>query len=275
MMASKSYIIDSYFSYLMPWRERTLLKQFLLRQIRLKYRGSVLGIGWCLITPLCQLVIYTLVFKYALRINWIGSTGGGVDFALRMFTGLSVFTFFAECILQAPNLVLEQANLVKKVRFPTEIMNWIILITASTSFLISMCLLLLACVITGIPASFAWFSLPLIWLPLVPLLLGISWTFSSVGVYVRDIGQMLSVLLPLLQFLCPIIYPLAALPVKLQWILYLNPLTLIIEQSRKAIFYGIWPDLILWSYEMIGCLFIALLGIEIHKRLSRGFADVI
>ncbi|MBF0226226.1 MAG: ABC transporter permease [Desulfobacterales bacterium] len=268
-------LVNPYLKYLMPWREGWLLKQFVMRQLRLKYRGFVIGIGWSLLTPLFQLCIYVFVFKYALRLRWTGSNVSEFDFALLLFTGLTIFSLFSECVTISSILLLKEPNLIKKVRFPIEILNWATFISASVSFLISTALLLLACLISGIPISASWFALPLIFLPLVPLILGCSWFFSSTGVYVRDLKQILDVILPLLQFVSPIFYPVDALPPKLQPILFLNPLTLIIEQSRSAIFYGQWPDLISWTIEMTICSVIAIWGAIIHSRLSKGFADVI
>ncbi|WP_330203646.1 ABC transporter permease [Cyanobacterium sp. Dongsha4] len=268
--------ISFYRSYLIPWRERWLLQLFISRQIQIRYRGSVLGFAWSLITPLFQLLVYVVVFQYGLRLRWTANDGNGLNFALFMLTGLAVFSLFSECIVQAPMLILDQPNLVKKVRFPTEILAWALLISSAFSSVILMTLLLLICLLSGVTTfTFTWFVLPVIWLPLIPLILGITWSCSAIGVYFRDLRHIVALIIPLLQFLSPIFYPVSALPIRFQKIIYLNPLTLIIEQSRLVIFSRMWPSWEMWGVELIACMGIALLGALLHYRLRRGFADVV
>ena len=265
---------DSIVSYLFPWRQTWLLRQFVQRQVEARYRGSLLGIGWTFINPLLQITVYTFVFRYVFRMNWVGSTGS-VDFGLRLFAGMVVFGLFSECVLRAPSLILEQPNLVKKVRFPTEILSWVSLIAALFQALLALALLMCVCLAMGIPLAPAWLALPLIWLPLLPLLLGLGWLLSAVGVYLRDLGQVLGLAVALLQFLSPVFYPISALPERVRGFAYLNPLALIIEQSRAAIFSGQWPDMGPWTVEMGACILLAIFGASVFRRLRSGFADVV
>ncbi|BAQ61799.1 O-antigen export system permease protein RfbD [Geminocystis sp. NIES-3708] len=271
-----NFIKNRYLPYFIPWSDRWLLQLFVSRQIQIKYRGSVLGLAWSLLTPLFQLGVYTFVFQYALKLKWTENDGNTFNFALFMLTGLAVFSFFAECVIQAPMLILEQPNLVKKVRFPTEILAWALLISTGFSTLILIGFLLLSCLILGATSiTPAWFTLPLIWFPLVPLVLGITWGCSAIGVYFRDLRHIIALFVPLLQFLSPIFYTVSVLPERFQRIIYLNPLTLIIEQSRSAIFSGLYPSWEMWINEISACLVIAILGAILHNRLRRGFADVV
>ncbi|WP_313950552.1 ABC transporter permease [Accumulibacter sp.] len=265
---------DSILSYLFPWRQTWLLRQFVQRQVEARYRGSVLGIGWSLLNPLLQLAVYTFIFRHVFRMHWVGSTGS-VDFGLRLFAGMVVFGLFAECVMRAPNLIFEQPHLVKKVRFPTEILSWASLISALFPAALGLLLLLFVCMLMGIFPNPAWIALPLIWLPLLPLLLGLGWLLSAMGVYLRDLGQVLGIVVTMLQFLSPIFYPISALPAKVQTIAYLNPLALIIEQSRAAIFAGEWPAIRPWLIEMTACMLLATGGAMVFRRLRKGFADVV
>jgi lipopolysaccharide transport system permease protein len=265
---------DSIIPYLFPWRQTWLLRQFVQRQVEARYRGSLLGVGWSILNPLLQITVYTFVFRYVFRMNWVGSIGN-IDFGLRLFAGMVVFGLFSECVLRAPNLILEQPNLVKKVRFPTEILSWVSLVSALFPAALGLLLLLFVCLAMGIPFAPAWLALPLIWLPLLPLLLGLGWLLSAVGVYLRDLGQVLGLAVTLLQFLSPIFYPISALPERVQAVAYLNPLALIIEQSRAAIFSGQWPDMEPWLVDLGACMLLALCGAGLFRRLRRGFADVV
>lgn len=265
----------SLLSWCWPWRHRGLLRQFVQRQVLARYRGTALGVAWSLLTPLLMMAVYTLVFRYVFRWQWAGGTGGGLDFALHLFAGMTVFGFFAEAFMRAPQVVVEQPNLVKKVPFPVEILVWVSTLSALVFALPALGLLLLATAASGHALQPAWVALPFIWLPLLPLLLGLGWMFAALGVYVRDVGQILGLLVSLLQFLSPVFYPVSAVSPRLQPLLYLNPLTPVIEQSRAALFDGQWPSLSAWLLQCAAGLAVALLGAALFRRLRPGFADVL
>ena len=189
---------SSLLSWCWPRRHAGLLRQLVLRQVQARYRGTLFGVAWSLITPLLMMTVYTLVFRFVFKLRWEGGVDSGFDFALRLFAGLTVFGFFAETLLRSPALVLEQPNLVKKVVFPLEILPWVNCLSALVFALPGVLLLLLAAVATGVAPAFSWLSLPLIWLPLLPLLLGLGWIFAALGVYVRDVGQVLGLTVTLL-----------------------------------------------------------------------------
>ena len=114
--------MNTLLSYLFPWRYAGLIRQFVKREFDARYRQSLLGITWAFLTPLLMLGVYTFVFRFVFKLRW-GGTGDESDlaFALRLYAGLAVFNFFAECVVRAPRLILEQPQLVKKVVFPLEI----------------------------------------------------------------------------------------------------------------------------------------------------------
>ncbi len=266
---------SSLLSWCWPWRYRALLRQFVQRQVLARYRGTVFGVAWSLLTPLLMMAVYTLVFRYVFRWQWAGGSGGGLDFALHLFAGMTVFGFFAEAFTRAPQTVVEQPNLVKKVPFPVEILVWVNTLAALVFALPALALLLLATAASGHAPQAAWAALPLIWLPLLPLLLGLGWLFAALGVYVRDVGQILGLVVSLLQFLSPVFYPVSALPARVQPLLYLNPLTPVIEQTRGALFEGRWPDPAAWLLQCAAGLAVALLGAALFRKLRPGFADVL
>ena len=117
----KNWLV-SLLSYLWPWRHRGLIAQLARREVHARYRQSWLGLVWVVLTPLMMLGVYTLVFRHVMRVRWYGLEEGNLEFALRIYAGLAVFNFFAECVNRAPTLVLEQPHLVKKVVFPLEIL---------------------------------------------------------------------------------------------------------------------------------------------------------
>ena len=257
-----------------PWVDRYLLSKFVRRQVQARYQGTVLGIFWSLLSPLLMLAVYSVVFRVIFKMRWGSGEENNLDFALQLFAGLVVFNFFAETVLRAPNLLLEQPNLVKKVRFPLEILAWIN-VGSSLMFMLPGLTLLLCCVAYSIGIFWSWCALPIIWLPLVIWLLGLSWFLSAIGIFVRDIGQMLGLAVSVLQFLSPIFYPISALPSWLQNWVALNPLSEVVEQTRAALFLGVWPSLMPWLMEMGASLVMASAGIWVFTRLRSGFADVL
>ena len=269
-------ILHSLFSYLFPWRYAGLIRQFVRREFDARYRQSLLGVTWAFLTPLLMLGVYTLVFRFIFKMRW-GGTGDGSDlaFALRLYAGLAVFNFFAECVSRAPRLILDQPQLVKKVIFPLEILSWVSALAALTHLGVALLLLLTlgAWEHGGLPLTVV--ALPLVWLPLLPLCVGLGWLLAAVGTYVRDVGQVLGMLVSLLMFLSPIFFPAEAIPAAVRPWLFLNPLALTITQTRQVVLDGQWPDWSAYTIHLIACCVIAMLGAAFFKAARKGFADVV
>lgn len=262
--------------YLWPWSQHTLIWQFARREVLQRNKGSLLGIGWSLLTPLMMLAVYTFVFVGVMRASWPGSeTGGGTEFALQIFAGLTIFNLFAELASRAPRLILEQPNLVKKVVFPLELLPWITLSAglfhAGISFLVLAGVTLL--VRGALPVTAI--TLPLVILPLLPVLLGLAWILASLGVFVRDIAPAMGLFVSFAMFLSPIFYPASALPPTIEGLMMFNPLALIIENTRRVILQGLWPE---WGalalYSAVAVIF-SLIAAKFFDATRKGFADVI
>lgn len=259
-----------------PTRHSSLLWQLARREVLGRYRGSILGLLWAFLTPLLMLGVYSFVFVGVFRASWPGaSKGGGLEFALQVFAGLIVFNFFAEVASRAPNLIVEQPNLVKKVIFPVELLTWVAVLSGLFHFVISAASLLLVLLFTrgGLPISAL--ALPFVLLPFLPFLLGMGWLLSALGVFVRDIGQAMTMIVALTMFMSPVFYSVATLDVKWQFWMNLNPLTLIIEQVRITVLLGQWPA---WGslglYSLFASTFAAASAV-FFQLTRRGFADVL
>lgn len=262
-------------SYLLPWRHIGLIRQFAGREVHARYRQSWLGAVWLVLTPLAMLGIYTLVFRHVMRVRWQDLDEGNLSFALRIYAGLAVFNFFAECVNRAPNLVREQPHLVKKVVFPLEVMAWVNVATAMVGLLVSMALLLCLGFWDKGGLSMSALALPLVWLPMVPLCLGLGWLLSGIGTYVQDVGQLLGMVLSALMFLSPIFFPVEALPEAVRGWMFLNPLALVMTQTREVILLGVWPNWYALGLELLLCTVVALLGAAFFRLARKGFADVV
>jgi lipopolysaccharide transport system permease protein len=257
------------------WRQRSLLWQLVKREVAGRYKGSFLGLVWTLVQPLLMLAVYTFVFGMVFESRWQGASGSKLELAAILFSGLLVFNLFAECVNRSPQLMLENANYVKRVVFPLAILP--VVVMGYALFHAAMSIAVLSVFMILALGSLPWtvVLLPLIFLPLVLLVLGLSWALSALGVYFRDIQHGIGVLVSALLFLSPIFYPVSALPPVVQPYMFINPVAFIIEQVRGVVIWGSVPD---WGglglYTAISA-FVAWLGFVLFERARRGFADVL
>jgi lipopolysaccharide transport system permease protein len=258
------------------WRNRQLIVQMTRRDVLGRYRGSLMGLAWSFFNPLLMLAVYTFVFSVVFKARWgTGASTSRVQYALVLFAGVIVHGLLAEGINKAPGLILGNANYVKKVVFPLEILPWIVLGSALFHAVISLTMLLLAQLFFGGGIEPTALLLPLVLLPLVPVVMGFGWILASLGVFIRDVSQITGIFTTVLMFMAPVFYQLTALPEPYRKWLYLNPLTFIIEQTRAVLFAGEMPN---WTglvvYSCAG-LSIASIGFWWFQRTRAGFADVV
>mgnify|MGYP000870021232 CR=1 FL=1 len=257
------------------WRNRSLIVQMVRREISSRYKGSVLGILWAFIQPLILLLVYTFVFSEVFNARWGTQVASKTDFALALFTGITIYNLFAEVATRSPSLIISHANYVKKIIFPLETLPAIAIGSASVQMLISIATILVINFVLNGSFSPAIAALPFILLPYVLFIAGLSWLLAALGVYIRDIGQSVSLITSVSMFLSPIFYPISALPEKYQVWLHLNPLTLIIEESRKVILWNTWPDWLSLAKYSAASAVLAALGFFWFQRSRKGFADVL
>ena len=255
---------------------RRLIWQIARREIAGRYRGSMVGLAWSFFNPLLLLGVYTFVFAVVFKSRWgVGAEETRADFAIILFVGLIVHGMFAECINRAPSLVLSNANYVKRVVFPLEVLPWVAM--ASTLFHTAISVLVLLLVQLVLRHSLPWTAalFPFVLLPLVLTTVGLAYLLSAVGVYLRDIGQMTVMFTTVLFFISPVVYPMAGVPPEFQFWMRLSPLTMVIEQGRNCLIYGIPPDGFEWGRSLLVGLALAWLGFACFQKMRRGFADVI
>jgi lipopolysaccharide transport system permease protein len=267
--------VTSLFSYLIPLRHAGLIRQFAGREIQARYRQSWLGTFWVVLTPLLMLGVYTLVFRHVFQMRWGTTTESNLSFAVRLYAGLAVFNFFAECVSRAPRLILEQPHLVKKVVFPLEVLPWVNVVAALAHMVTAVVVLLALVLLDSGRIPFTALVLPLVWLPLIPLTVGLGWWLAAIGTFVRDVGQVVVMLVSLLLFLSPIFFPVEALPAGVRAWAFVNPLALVITETRHVLIDGQWPHWIPLSLNLLACGVMAALGAAFFRSARAGFADVI
>lgn len=257
------------------WRNRNLIKSLVKREVIGRYRGSVLGILWSFFNPVLMLAVYTFVFSVVFKARWNAGSESRTEFALVLFAGLMVFNLFSECVTRAPSLILSNTNFVKKVVFPLEILPWVSLGSALFHSLISLVVWLLFYVVFFGAPPITGLLLPAMVIPLIAFTMGVSWFLASLGVYLRDISQVIGILTTVLMFLSPIFYPISSLPENFQELFQLNPLTPTIEMVRDVLIWGNWPNWRIWGASLVVALLVAFMGFAWFQKTRKGFADVL
>lgn len=257
------------------WHNRELVSSLTQREVIGRYRGSVLGLFWSFFNPVLMLAVYTFVFSVVFKARWNAGSDSRTEFALVLFAGLMVFNLFSECVTRAPSLILSNTNYVKKVVFPLEILPWVTLGSAIFHTLISLVVwLIFYGIFLGIPSVKAGLILVVV-LPLIAFTMGISWFLASLGVYLRDVSQIIGMLTTILMFLSPIFYPVASLPEEYRRVFQMNPLTPTIEMVRDVLIWGKSPDWSLYGISLVIALIVACLGFAWFQQTRKGFADVL
>lgn len=254
-----------------------LIMQMTRREVVGRYRGSIIGLAWSFFSPLLMLAIYTFVFSVVFKARWsgIGSESSKMDFAIIFFAGLIIYGVFSECINRAPSIILGNVNYVKKVVFPLEILPWIACGSALFHAFVSLLVLLgVQLVFEGrIPWTTVFF--PLIMVPLVLGTMGVAWSLSALGVFVRDFGQITGMVTTMLMFLSPIFFPMSAMPEEFRSVIGLNPLVYFLEEGRNAVIFGVAPDPLNLLVAWIGGGVVACMGFAVFQKMRNGFADVL
>jgi lipopolysaccharide transport system permease protein len=261
--------------FMWPWSQRNLIWQFARREVLGRYRGSVLGVSWSVLTPMAMLAVYTLVFRHIFKAKWPGVDDGNLSFALNLFAGLLVFNWAAEFLSRAPRLVTEQPNLVTKVVFPLQVLPWSALLSSFFHAMVSCAVWLAGCLLFGQGMHLSWLALPLVFLALMPTLLGLGWILSALGVYFRDLAEIVGLFMGMMLFLTPVFFPLSVLPDFLQTWVQFNPLATPIEALRQIGLMGLWPKFSSLLQLFVVGLGLAMFGAWLFEKSRKGFADVL
>lgn len=257
---------------------RQLLWQFTWRDVLTRYRGSWLGVVWSLLNPLMMLALYTFVFSTVFEARW--GTGAAtesaslLEFALPVFSGLIAFNLFAETANAAPGLILNHTSYVKRVVFPLEVLPVAKFLASAVQAACSV-LILLTAVAWDRGASWTWLYIPLMFVPIGLFTIGIAMFLASLGVFIRDIGNVVGVVTTMLMFLSPVFFPLSRLPKSIEPVLWLNPLSPMIENFRHCAVDGLPPDWAAWCVSSLIGLAFMLAGYTWFHKLKSAFADVL
>lgn len=244
------------------------------RDVMARYRGSSLGIFWALLTPLAMVAIYALVFRGVFQARWGSSSADGFGYATRLFAGLMAFGAVAEVATRATRLMQDNANLVKRVVFPLELLGVALILQVAVHSALQVLVLALLLALFGEGMRWSWLWLPLAWAWLIGLQFVLTLLLAALGCYLRDLQHVVPVSMTGLLFLSPVFYPTDAAPQVLRALLALNPLTAPIELMRAAWFGDAFNWSLLWP-QGLGLVLALALSLWIFGRLRPGFADLV
>jgi lipopolysaccharide transport system permease protein len=258
------------------WRHRNLIFQFTRREVESRYRGSFLGLFWSFVNPLTTLLIYTFAFGVVLHSRWPQARTDSLgEFAVVLLCGIAVFNVFSESANRATTTIISVPNYVKKVVFPLEVLPVSIVGAALFHFVVTLVIIVVADLfVFGLP-PWTLALVPVVALPLIFLSLGAAWFLASLGVFVRDISYTVNLIVQVLFFLSPILYPLESIPEPFRSIIQINPMTPLVQYFRDVIFasgtIGIGSYLIWLAASAV----IMQLGYAWFMKTKKAFADVI
>ena len=259
------------------WSHRELILQLITRDFAQNYRSTYLGTLWALLNPLLMLMVYTFIFSGVLKARWdhTDHSMGMGSFALTLFAGLIPFSVFSGVMHRAPQLIVNSPNYVKKVVFPLEILPVVAVGSILVDSLIEIIILGIGLAMFVGVISPTVVLLPLVYLPLIFLCLGLGWFLASLGVYVRDTTQGIPAITRILFFLTPVFYKTDAVPENLRPLWQLNPLAEIVESFRRVLVWNETFDWERWLVVTVVSGVILLLGYGWFMKTKEGFADVI
>lgn len=254
---------------------RDLIWRLAAREVTQRFKGSMLGLLWAVLTPLLTAAVFTLVFTGIFPQRWPGRSGAPLDFALILLVGMAVHGVLAEALGRAPHLVVSNASYVTKVVFPLEVLPVVTMLAVLVNLGIALAIVLLGnLAVNGSLHATALF-LPVVLLPYMVFVGAAVMLIAACGVFLRDIALVITPVVTLAMFLSPMFFSLSSVPEGWRFLFRMNPITPIMEQARTVLLYGGWPDF--GSLALYLGLAVLCLGIAnwVFQRLRPGFADVL
>lgn len=246
-----------------------LLYQLIQREIKARYKQSIIGYAWVIINPLSQLLVYSFVFSIIFRFPT-----NNIPYPIFLFAGLLPWIYLQSATSANTLALVDNRDLIKKVAFPREVFVYSVVISKLIDLFFASLVLVIFLIFYHVPVSFqVIYVIPLLFIQIL-LITGIGLIFSTANLFYRDIQYLINLLLMLWMYLTPIVYPLSLVPHSWIWIYKLNPMVGIIEGYRSALFgYPFDWRTILWSF--IFSLAVFIMGFSLFKRMEKVFADIV
>jgi lipopolysaccharide transport system permease protein len=254
--------------------QRGLIRNFVVRDLRQRYIGSLMGFFWSVIHPIVLLVSYTFVFMIVFNVRPRPDTGT-TSFPLFLFCGILPWLFFQDTLQRSSTILIDNANLVTKTIFPTEILPLSVLLAAVVNHLIGFAILLSILLFSGGKISAFILLIPVYFFVLMLWTLGLAWIVASLNVFLRDIAQVLSVILTFWFWFTPIFYTPDQFPARLRFLLQWNPMAHVVIAYRDCLLRMHMPSLRNLALLTITSLVVFAAGGLFFRYTKREFVDVL
>jgi lipopolysaccharide transport system permease protein len=258
------------------WHHQDLIAAILRREMSERFKGSVAGWVWAVVAPLLAIAVYTFAFTTNLQLPLADSAmGPRIGYALFIFSGIIVFNFWAEMAFRAPMLLHEYTHFIKQTIFPSDMLAVISTLRATAYTLISIVVMLLFQLIATHTLPWTVALIPLIFVPFMAFLIGMSWFLCAIGAFTRDAGYLMINIAPLFMFATPVFYPQASLPAPFDFWIYANALTGYVEVMRDIVLFGRLPNWHVYLWTLFTSVFTFYFGYWFFDRYRNVIVDVI
>jgi len=251
------------------WVYRDVLYFLMWRDIKVRYKQTLLGVAWALIQPLLTMLIFSLFFGKLAAIP-----SDGIAYPLFAYSGLVPWTFFANAVSSGGNSLIGNPSLITKVYFPRMLIPCAAVGAGLMDFAITFAFLLILMSLYGVAATWSLLMVPVLIILTTLLALGLSLWLAALNVRYRDVRYALPFLIQLGMFATPIIYPASLVPAEWRWVLALNPLAGLVEGYRSALLGREWHWLVFWISSGV-TLVSFVVSAYVFRRMEKSFADVI
>jgi ABC-type polysaccharide/polyol phosphate export permease len=238
-----------------------LILQLALKDFKIRYTHSALGYAWSVVNPLIFSLIYYLVFSVFIRFDTPNYPG-------YLLLGIVLWSFFAESTTNGIGSLLARAHIITKVALPRQVIVFAAILNALLTFTISLLVLGVLLRFTGTPTSASMLAFPILVVDLILLALGVSFLLSPLHVRYHDVGYLWGIAVQVGFWLTPVIYLEDMVPPHWTWLVRINPMARIIQQSRRAVIYGLWPEWTSVVQTTIGVVLLLVIGVLVFQRLQ-------
>ncbi|MBI1764539.1 MAG: ABC transporter permease [Acidobacteria bacterium] len=253
---------------------RGLISSLVKRDLTNRYKGSVMGLAWTIITPAIQILIFTVIFAGIFNARF-GNETSQFGYAIYMFCGMLPWIAFSEGVQRSATALTENVNLVKRVVFPIEALPVNLALSAIAQQLFGTLVLIVVAAMFEHTLSPTMLLLPLLLVPQLLVTVGLGWLAASFGVFIRDTAQFTQLVLMAWMYLTPILYPEKVIPAQYRWLVELNPLAALISSYRRILLEGRLPDWRGLAITMAFALVCFGVGYWWFERTKKAFADVL
>jgi len=262
--------------FLQMWHHQDLIAAILRREMSERFKGSVAGWVWAVVAPLLAIGVYTFAFTTNIKLPLADSAmGPRIGYALFIFSGIIVFNFWSEMAFRAPMLLHEYTHFIKQTIFPSDMLAVISTLRATAYTLISIAVMLSFQLIATHTLPWTVLLIPLIFLPFMTFLIGMSWFLCAIGAFTRDAGYLMINIVPLFMFATPVFYPHTMLPPPFDFWIYANALAGYVEVMRDIVLLGKLPDLRVYAWTLFTSVFTFYFGYWFFDRYRNVIVDVI